>query len=170
MRSAGCRGIASRARRCACSRVTATPSSRAIGDRRRHDRRARVRQRREADAARRGAAGTRRLRAGPPDRHFVAGARADRAAADALSALLRRRPPVHLRRGSAARGGGARGQRRDARPAPRLESRQLRYAGGRRVPRTDSRARSRRAICCCSARTSSSPNPICCSPTTIRLA
>ncbi len=77
------------------------------GDDKRDDRRARMRQRREADAAGGSARAARRERARPPDRHLVAGARADRAAAAPVAARVGRRPLVDVR-GRAAHGGAPR--------------------------------------------------------------
>ena len=74
------------------------------------------------------------LRARAPHRHFVAGARADRAAADPAPALLGRRPSIDVRSRAAPCRGGARRRRPDARAPPRLEHRQLRRAGRARLP------------------------------------
>ena len=126
---------------------------------RRHDRRAGLRQRREARAARRSAAGARRIGARPPDRHLLAGARADRAAARKAAALLGGRPPIHVRGRPAACGCAAAGRRSDARAAARIEHRKLRHAGRRGVPRADPRAPWRPAICSCSAPISSRAKP-----------
>ena len=71
-----------------------------------------------------------------PDRHLVAGARADRAAARTPAALLGRGPPVDLRGRAAARRRAATGPRADAGPAARIEPRELRSR--RRPPRSSS--------------------------------
>ena len=60
--------------------------------------------------------------------------------------------------------------RRDARPLPRLEHRQLRPARPRASSCARSAARCARATRCCSAPTSSSRSATCCSPTTTRSA
>ena len=113
---------------------------------------------------------TRRNGARSPDRHFLASARADRAAPQrgcSHFSVVGHRSTYEegLRRAVAA-------ERRqpDAGAVPRLEYRQLRYAGGSTRSWIGFARRSRLAICCSWARTSSSRSPSCCSPTTILLA
>ena len=170
-RSAGCRGIASRAPRARCSRRHADAIVAQHRPGRRHDRRARLRQRREARAARRGAAGARRVGARAPDRHLAAGARADRAAADAVRTCRSSGISRPTRRAFAQAHRGSTRRRPDAGAAARIQHRQLRH----RRRRTRSCAGFAPRVCawamsCCSAPTSSSPNASCCSPTTIRSA
>ena len=170
-RSAGCRGIASRARSTGCSWRHAADIVADLGEADRStivelgcgsgEKLAVL-----AEALQR----RRRLRARAPHRHLVAGARADRAAADAAAARLGRRPPVDLRSRPAARRGRACRRRPDARAAARLEHRQLRRAGRPRVPAPDPAACSSPATCSCSEPISSSRSASCSSPTTIRSA
>ena len=171
-RSAGCRGTASRARSARCSTRTRRRSSTALGeDEPRHDRRARMRQRREArrSSPRRCRRPAARARVHLIDISSQALEQSERTLG-APAALLGRRPPRHLRGRAAPRRRGARRRRSDARPAARLEHRQLRSAGGARVPARASALRSRPATRCCSAPISSSRSATCSSPTTIRSA
>ena len=104
-----------------------------------HDRRARLRQRREARDARRAPAQPPPARARPPDRHLARGARALGAHARRARARLGRRPPRDVRGGSAPRGVAEARRRHDAGALPRLQHRQLRPSRRRRVPPADPR-------------------------------
>ena len=85
-------------------------------------------------------------RARAPHRHFVAGARAERAAAEPAASRLRRRALVDVRGGVADGGRGAPRRQHDARAAPRLEHRKLRSARRGALSRSHPRdARPRRS-------------------------
>ena len=157
-RSAGCRGIASRAPRARLLRAPrAGRSSRALAETDGTIVELGLRQRREARAARRGAAAPRRLGARPPDRHLVAGARADASSAlDAAAARLRSSATSRPTKRACARAVARARPRADARAAPRIEHRQLRSAGRAAFLDAHPRAAARPATCCCSAPISSS--------------
>ena len=168
-RSAGCRGTGSRARRARCSRRMRRRSSTALGGDEAHDRRARVRQRREAGRCLprrcRRAGGSARVHLIDVSSQALEQTEQRLTGSQHVSVVGHQSTyEVGLRRAAAARDG----RRPDARAAARVEHRQLRRAGGARFPAPHPPARCGPAICCCSAPTSSSRSANCSSRTTIR--
>ena len=138
--------------------------------RRGDDRRARLRQRRKDRAAGRGARTAGRQRARPPYRYFVAGARAERAAAEPAATRLRGGALVDLRGRVTDGGRGASRRQHDARPAARLEHRKLRSARCGTLSRSHPRDPRRRRSSAARRRPRQAGSETCSSPTTTRWA
>ena len=114
----------------AASPRTGNRSSPRSATRERDDRRAGLRQRREAHAPRRGAGAARRARARAPDRHFIAGPRADGAAAASAAHVSVVGHWSTYEEGLRTTAAPRRERQHDARPAPGIQHRELRSAGG----------------------------------------